>query len=144
MNSVPAVSEVEPACVPTGPASLLTIFAIALLLRAIAVSNLNIMTHTWASSRPVQRFLKLYNSTIINKCRFYLHVNDRYGWYDSTPQWLIDPDASLWLSIAWINFWVSRFCFAQTLPQMICAIWLKSGFLREPGGKNGAIYRLGW
>jgi len=43
MNSAPAVSEVESACVPTGPASLSTIFAIVLLTRAIGVSNLNIM-----------------------------------------------------------------------------------------------------
>jgi len=45
MNPVPAVSEVEPACVPTGPDLLLTIFAIAQLTRAIYPENLNIRDH---------------------------------------------------------------------------------------------------
>ena len=46
MNPVPAVSEVEPACVPADPASLLTIFAIALLTRAIYPENLNMENRT--------------------------------------------------------------------------------------------------
>jgi len=38
------------------PASLLTIFAIALLTRAIYPEKLNLMNHSWASSRLVQSF----------------------------------------------------------------------------------------
>jgi len=46
MNPVPAVSELEPACVPTGSTSLLTICAIALITRAIYPENLNLMNRT--------------------------------------------------------------------------------------------------
>jgi len=42
MNPVPAVSEVEPAC---GPYVVLTISAIALLTRAIVVSNMEHNDH---------------------------------------------------------------------------------------------------
>jgi len=57
MNLVPAVSEVEPACVPYTQASLLTIFAI---YRAIVASNLNMGNR--ACFRP-----DLFRSSLVRK-----------------------------------------------------------------------------